>query len=306
MSSILLAGEGNLLFSVAACLQRAGHVFSVYATDPVALQEKINGFLTADSEQLGYAKPGGSVSFCSQWDGLGLFDLIILITPDRTEVKRNLVSKFASHLSPKGVIAVNLLSVGLEEIQQGFSFAPQIAGLNWVEPAHTTFFLEIIGNEVTPQEYLQQLEEFGKSVGKDPYIVRGGFSVKARLNAALTREALFLVSNGYATHEDIDRNCRNDAGYYLPFVGNARYMDLMGTYAYGVVMKDLNKHLSKDQQLDEESHHLIRQGFTGMDKGRGFFEYTEEEVEEWKTRMDSFSYQIHHLIQKYPFGTQSE
>src|SRR5690606_12096600 len=91
-----------------------------------------------------------------------------------------------------------------------------------------------------------------------------------------------------------------DAGYYLPFTGNFRYMDLMGTYAYGMVMKDLNKELSNMDTLPGILQEKQRNGEVGMDAGKGFYSYSTEEKVYWQAVFDGFSREIQQLISKYP------
>jgi 3-hydroxybutyryl-CoA dehydrogenase len=122
----------------------------------------------------------------------------------------------------------------------------------------------------------------------------------------MVREAFYLLENGYVSVEDIDRACRNDAGYYLPFAGNCRYMDLMGTYIYGVVMRDLNPELSKDRQIPAFFREIVSKERLGMETKQGFYPYQEGEVEQWEEVFRKFSYQIRQIIAKYPFGQREE
>lgn len=118
----------------------------------------------------------------------------------------------------------------------------------------------------------------------------------------MIREAFYLVENGYVSVEGIDRGCRNDAGYYMPFAGNFRYMDLMGTFIYGLVMQDLNPELSKSRHIPHFFQELIQKGNLGMDSGKGFYDYQDGEPENWDALLQQFSYQISDLISKYPFN----
>ena len=121
----------------------------------------------------------------------------------------------------------------------------------------------------------------------------------------MVREAFYLVENGYATVQDIDRACRNDAGYYLPFAGNFRYMDLMGTYSYAEVMKKLNADLSKDNHIPGFFSDIISNGDTGMKSNKGFYNYENGDVEHWNKMFAKFSYKIHEIIAKYPFSDKA-
>ncbi len=302
---ILLIGEGKLSYTVAACLFIAGHEVVLAGEDPETARENVEEHLRLSENSGLHASVTAELNIVPTPEEGDKFPVVILITADRLEDKKTAIETGSRYVSDGGILAVNIESIGLGELQPSAGAPERLIGLNWSLPAHTTFFLEIIGNTLSDETVLNQVTAMGKEWGKDPYIVRSGFSVRARLNAALTREALYLVANGYADHEDIDRNCRNDAGYYLPFAGNARYMDLMGAYAYGVVMKDLNRHLSSDSMLDPETDALLKNGALGMKNGQGFFSYSKEDVQEWERKMNSFSHEIHRLIKKYAFETTS-
>ncbi len=299
--AMLVIGEGKLSCTVAACLLMAGHEVVFACEDPAAARKRTEEHLRLSEKFMLQAPGNEKLRVVSAPEEGDKFQVVIIVTADRPEDKEKAIRTGDRYVSENGILAINMESTELSELQPLAGAPERLIGLNWSMPAHTTFFLEIIGNDLSDENVLNQVMSLGKEWGKDPYIVRSGFSVRARLNAALTREALYLVANGYASHEDIDRNCRNDAGYYLPFAGNARYMDLMGTYAYGVVMKDLNRHLSADKTLDPQTEALLENGHLGMESGQGFFSYSKEETQEWADKMNSFSYQIRQLIKKYAF-----
>lgn len=229
--------------------------------------------------------------------------LAFVITEEDLIAKQEVISFLESRLPEDAVIAINSETIPLDAIQDNLAKPGRILIANWVEPVHTTFFLEIVANEVTEARFVDQITDLARSYwGKDPYVIQGDTGVRMRLLAALMREAFYLVKNDYATIEDIDRACRNDAGYYLPFAGNLRYMDLMGTYSYGMVMKDLNPELAKDQTAPDFFNALIREGDFGMESGKGFYAYQPGEDEKWEALVKKFSSEIHEVIDKYPFN----
>ena len=66
--------------------------------------------------------------------------------------------------------------------------------------------------------------------GKEPSLLKRdirGF-ITNRIMYAMIREAFYLVENGYATVEDVDRSLRNDLGYWITFAGPFRFMDITG------------------------------------------------------------------------------
>src|SRR5262249_780854 len=121
-----------------------------------------------------------------------------------------------------------------------------------------------------------------------------------RLMYALYREAFSLVENGYATIEDVDRACRNNAGYWMTLVGPFRWMDLTGVAAYHNVMKELFPTLCNTTSLPELIDAGVRSGGRGVSNAQGFYDYTPEEARLWVETFERFSYEIRELALRYP------
>ena len=303
---ILLFGNGDLANSIAVCLLKAKYQVSLYTENT---SEAISSILQHLSD-INY----GNEKHVS-YEGMLKVDTIlkeshdnelaIVINEEELFIKREVIGQLENNLSENAIIAINTESISLSEIQKNAIHPERIIGLNWTDPAYTTQFLEIITNADVKNDVLNQIRKYAKTWNKDPYTVHN-FGVRGRLTSAMIREAFYLVDNGYASIEDIDRACRNDAGYYLPFAGNCRYMDLMGTYAYGMVMKDLNPELSKDQQLPEFFTDILKEGGLGMQNGNGLYKYKPDEVKEWRNTFNDFSFKIEEIINKYPFNNKKE
>jgi len=265
-----------------------------------------NVFRKYFSEYSEFLKQNQNVRYSKITDELNFgsnYPLAIGITNESLSEKRSIIEKLEKSLSSTSVIAINTEMIPLSHLQKGCLHPERIIGLNWVEPAHTTFFLELISNEVNDDKVVKKIKNHARKFWrKDPYVVKTDIGIRAKLLCGMVREAFYLVENGYASIEDIDRACRNDAGYYLPFAGNFRYMDLMGTYAYGLVMKDLNRELSNESEIPQFFKAIIDKGGKGMENGKGFYSYDEEEVKKWHKLFNGFSYKIMEIIEKYPFN----
>ncbi|HOA39214.1 MAG TPA: 3-hydroxyacyl-CoA dehydrogenase family protein, partial [Flavihumibacter sp.] len=154
-------------------------------------------------------------------------------------------------------------------------------------------------SDVSKGEALYQLSHFWR---KEPTLVRKdirGF-ITNRLMYALYREAFYLVENGYASVEDVDRACRNNAGYWMTLVGAFRWMDLTGVPAYHTVMKDLFPTLSNQTEVPKLINDIVLAGGKGVSNAKGFYEYSTEEARLWEETFAEFSYEIRRLALKYP------
>lgn len=305
---VLIVGEGKLIYSVAVCLLQSGYAVVLCTENKRKAAEHIAvhcADLTQYTAQIVNRK---LLHITAVLDSALPYELAIVITEEAVLKKKSLVAQLEEKLPANAIIAVNTESIPVGTLQEGCRHPERIIGLNWSEPAHTTYFLEIITSEKNNMALVDQLADTAKAYwGKDPYIVSGGLGIRAKMIAAMTREAFFLVSNGYASMEDIDRACRNDPGYYLPFAGNFRYIDLMGgACSYGRVMKDLNPELSKDSTIPGFFIDSIEKLKGPAGNNKGLYQYQENDSKKWDETFRKFSYQIQRIIEKYPFGYKSE
>jgi 3-hydroxybutyryl-CoA dehydrogenase len=297
---VLIAGDSKLVSSVAVCLILAIQPVVILTQHILEMVESLNNHAKDINTFSEFPLNMNLVSIINTLDNKTDYLLAIALTNESLPEKLEMISLMETVISSDKTIAINTESISLTNIQKAAKFPERIFGTNWVEPAHTTYFLEIISNKKNDQQLLKDFADHAKLYWKkDPYIINSDHSIRARLMCAMIREAFYLVENGYVTFEDIDRACRNDAGYYLPFAGNFRYMDLMGTYIYGIVMKDMNPDLTRQQHVPAFFKYIVQQGWLGMDNNHGFYEYPEGEAEKWNTLSRNFSYQIRDIINKY-------
>jgi 3-hydroxybutyryl-CoA dehydrogenase len=293
--NIFLMGEGKNLSGIALCLGNSGH--------KVSLPENP----TSNNLLLKEVKAQKNIGVDPNYSSLPHADLVIIHCPENITLKRKLLNKISGRVRKTTLIGINTESYTLTELQAGFPNPERLIGLNWVYPAQQTLFLEVITNDNTKAEPVGELIQLAKSYwDKDPYLLSKGKGIRSRLLAAMARESFHLIDKGYAEPIDIDRACRNDPGYYLPFAGNFRYMDLMGTFIYGLVMKDLNPELSNQKTTSNLINDKIKAGKLGMDKGEGFYSYSESEMLNREEDFLIFSKKIKAIMDKYPFKSLTE
>lgn len=305
---ILLAGNHKeLIASVAVSLLQSGSKLMICSENNADFANLVNHLFSENNNGIYQTHHHIPFEICEDLSAANACDLAIILTTEDTAVKSCYIKQMDKILEGHKIIACNTESIHLDVLQMGTRHPERVIGANWADPVYTTMFLEIIRNEKSSDKHVRYLTHIAVSyLGKDPYIVSLGYSVRSRLFCAIIREAFFLIDNGYATPEDIDRAFRNDAGFYLPFAGNFRYMDLMGLYAYGLVMKDLNPELSKetvppDFLLKMESLEQI-----GMKSGKGFYTYSDGEARHWRYWFKKFSGEIEKIQKKYPLITEEE
>jgi 3-hydroxybutyryl-CoA dehydrogenase len=304
-----IVGLGLMGCSITTCLLIAGH--PVVAVAPVS-----NDLVRAETrikDHLDRAFDNGLISkdvgfymkkliITEDYAELALCKLVIECTLEDAEIKESVFKKVEMVIASDALLASNTSAIPISQLQKLTIYPERFFGLHWAEPAHTTRFLEIIcgdDSDIARGEYLYELSHLW---AKEPILVRKdipGF-ITNRLMYAMFREAISLVEDGYATVEDVDRSCRNNAGYYMTFVGVFRWMDLTGVGAYHTVMKDLLPTLNNSTHVPKLIDDIVKSGGRGIVNANGFYDYTEEETKLWEETFTEFSYEIRELALKYP------
>lgn len=304
-----IVGLGLMGCSIVTCLLIAGH--PVIAVAPVSAD-----LLHAERrirEHLENAKEKGLIE-----NGLEFYFKNLIITEDYAQlkpckivnectiedidIKNSVYKKVETVIAPDALLSSNTSAIPISQLQKLTLHPERFLGLHWTEPAHTTRFLEVICGDDTDIKNAEYLYELSYKWGKEPILVRkdiAGF-ITNRLMYAMYREAISLVENGYATIEDVDRSCRNNAGYFMTLVGVFRWMDLTGVPAYHTVMKNLLPTLNNSTEVPELIDKVVREGGRGIANSHGFYNYEPGEAEVWEETFKEFTYEIRQLALKYP------
>lgn len=304
-----VVGLGLMGCSITACLLMAGHPVAAVApvaTDLLKAEERIRDHLAESYRQgLTGAEPEHWLSRLHiTEDYTHLIDCVLVIecTLEDVGIKRTVYEKIETVIGSEVLLTSNTSAIPISELQKQTLHPERFFGLHWAEPSHTTRFLEIICGESSELQKGEWLYRLAHCWGKEPTLVRKdirGF-ITNRLMYALYREAFFLVENGYATVEDVDRACRNNAGYWMTLVGVFRWMDLTGVAAYHTVMKELFPTLSNSTEVPGLIDGIVKAGGRGVANEHGFYSYTPEEARLWQETFERFSYEIRALALRYP------
>jgi 3-hydroxybutyryl-CoA dehydrogenase len=307
--SIGVVGLGLMGCSICTCLLMAGH--KVVAVAPISndlnhAEPRIREHLEKSREEGLITRPEAQylerLTITEDYSLLEPCVLVIECTIENEAIKKSVYQKIEQFIAPDAILASNTSAIPISILQKLTSRPERFLGLHWAEPSHTTRFLEVICGElsdVTKGEYLYELSH---AWGKEPTLVRKdirGF-ITNRLMYAMYREAFYLVENGYATVEDVDRACRNNAGYWMTLVGVFRWMDLTGVPAYHNVMKELFPTLNNSTEVPKLIDDIVKAGGRGVANAHGFYPYTPEEAQMWEETFRDFSYEIRELALRYP------
>jgi len=306
---VSVVGLGLMGCSITTCLLMAGHPVIALAPIPEDLEHAEQRIRThlRKSKQEGLVRQDPDfflqrLTVTDDYKTIKDCRLVIECTIENLEIKKTVYGKIEAVITAGAWMASNTSAIPISTLQQLTTHPERFFGLHWAEPSHTTRFLEVICGDKSNEALGEQLYILAHQWGKEPTLVRKdirGF-ITNRLMYAMYREAFYLVENGYATIEDIDRACRNNPGYWMTLAGVFRWMDLTGVPAYLTVMKDLWPTLSNSTEVPKLIKDLVANGARGVANGKGFYEYTPEEAKLWEETFSAFSFEIRDLALKYP------
>ena len=304
-----VVGLGLMGCSIATCLLMAEHPVIAIApipSDMTTAMDRVTAHLSRSKQEglIGH-EPSHYLKLLvvtEDYAQLATCGLVIECTLEDLDVKKNVFAKIEVVIAADALLTSNTSAIPISLLQQQTKHPERFFGLHWMEPSHTTRFLEVICGDSSDVSKGEMLYSLSQGWGKEPTLVRKdirGF-ITNRLMYAMYREAFYLVENGFATVEDVDRACRNNAGYWMTLVGVFRWMDLTGVQAYHAVMKDLFPTLNNNTAVPKLIDDLVKAGAKGVANAHGFYEYTAEEAKLWEETYKTFSYEIREVAMKYP------
>ncbi len=303
-----VVGLGLMGTSIVTCLVAAGHPVVGIDRDPGRrrnLKRRVSILLRGMRREKLLSKEPASVMkhlrTTGDFGGLADCGLVIESIFENLGEKRHVLREIEDAVAPTALIGTNTSALPVTELQRGACHPDRILGIHWGEPAHILRFLEVICGDQTDLLNAQKVLRLASLWNKEPTLVRRdvrGF-ITNRIMYAMMREAFYLVENGYASVEDVDRSVRNDMGYWFTIAGPFRYMDLTGIPAYDAVMRDLLPDLSCAKDTPKLMQDVVASGARGISNAKGFYSYTPTEAKRWEKRFVDFSYEIRALALKY-------
>lgn len=305
---VAVVGLGLMGRSMVACLLAAGHTVIGLTNDLAASADVPDRVRTLLEEMRDEGLTSHDASslierfrISAETSDAASCEIVFESVTEDIELKRKIFHQLEEVVPPSTIIATNTSAIPVSLLQDGLSHPKRMIGIHWDEPAHVTRFMEIIPGLATAPEHIDRIAHLAPAWGKEPSLLKReirGF-ITNRISYAMFREACYLVDSGICTVEDVDRSLRNDVGWWMPFVGPFRYMDLMGVEAYFRVMKDLLPDLCVSPDIPPLMRRVVESGGRGVSNGKGFYTYTPEEAERWEKRFTSFNYRIRKLTAEY-------
>lgn len=227
-----------------------------------AIQARIHPFLMADLDK--------AIRDC---------EYIVESVPEVLETKKELLAQLDA-CPPNVILASNTSSFPVSVMAEGMKTPERVVGTHYFMPAHIIPLVEVHWGEKTKPEVVEATRALMVKAGKKPVMVKKslpGFVVN-RIQAAIAREAHYLIEEGAVSVEDFDTAARSSYGFRLANLGPLAQSDINGldTVFRGNsrIYKELNNSTVPARIFAEK----IEKGELGLKTGKGFYDYTDKQA----------------------------
>jgi 3-hydroxybutyryl-CoA dehydrogenase len=209
-------------------------------------------------------------------DELAPCQLVIEAAPERAELKRELFASLSEVCREDTVLATNTSSIPVTSLAGAAARPENVVGMHFFNPPPLMRLLELIRADQTGERAFEMARATGEALGKQVIVAADGpgFLVN-RCGRPFNGEALRLLQERVAGHEQIDRICRVGGGFRM---GPFELMDLVGIDVGLEVAKSFTE-LSFGEPRWRPSPlqaRMVAAGRLGRKTGRGWYEYEED------------------------------
>ncbi|MDQ0393320.1 3-hydroxyacyl-CoA dehydrogenase NAD-binding domain-containing protein [Labrys monachus] len=148
-------------------------------------------------------------------------DFVQESTPERYDVKQKLLPLIDAVLSPDVVIASSSSGLLVSRLSEGCRFPERCIIGHPFNPPHLIPLVEVVGGTKASRAAIDRAMAFYRAAGKHPIEIRKEVPghVSNRLQAALWREAIYLVQEGVASVADVDAAVSEGPGLRWALMG---------------------------------------------------------------------------------------
>ncbi len=263
---VMIVGYGIMGQGIALSFARGGHQVTVMSRDPGSKRNIPEGLnLVAE---LPVDPP----------------DLIIEAVPEMLELKKSLFTNLEQAYRGGPVIATNTSGLSLEDMANELNHPDRFIGIHYFHPAEIFPSVEVIPVNQTADEVVEAVTSALKRNGQDSILINRpipGFLIN-RLQHAVLHEAFSMIEQGVTSAEDIDRACRTMFGPRMCITGLIEQKDLSGLATTAATQRNLVPQLNHSGIPTQHIQEMVQRGELGAQSGKGFYDWTNRDVEAYK------------------------
>ena len=202
--------------------------------------------------------------------------LVIESVPEEKELKFACYAAIESAYAGVPVLASNTSGIDLELLAQPLKYPKRFIGMHYFMPAEVNTMVEVAPVKATEpaavDTAVRLLEAAGRSLVRLNRALPG--LLINRLQHAILHEAYYLIDQGVASAEEIDRCAREMLAPRMCITGLIEQKDISGLDTHALAQRALVPALHHGDQPGRALQDLYEAGHLGIKTGKGFYDWS--------------------------------
>ena len=297
INTIAVLGLGTMGPGIAQVFAAAG--CTVRCFDPLAsARDALFDRIRSDMQQMadaGIASYGSSDAILeristvpSEDEAVVPADFVVETIFEDLALKQEVFARLDAKVSSQTILASNTSAFPMTQIAGELEHAERAVVAHWFNPPQIVPIVEVVGGQRTDEQTIRRTMAMMERIGKSPVHLKKELPgvLVDRVQIAMIREVWDLLDRGVASAEDIDRAIQGSMGFRMAAIGPLQVSDFAGLDIVSGVYDYLVKEIRSDTEIPPAIRKLVDQRRLGVKTGKGFYEYTEESVEQKRAQRD--------------------
>lgn len=290
IKNIAVLGTGTMGHGIALLSARAGLNVAMYGRS----DESLNRGFTSIKASLNRLKNEGKITeedtiqILNRIKGIKTLEeaakdaeFIIESLAENLELKQQIFGKLDKLCSKEVILATNTSGLSPSAIAKNLKYPERLVVAHFWNPPQLIPLVEVVPGENTSEKTMTETMEWVEFIGKKAVRMEKeclGF-IGNRLQLALLREALYIVEQGWAKPEEVDKAIEYGHGRRLPVTGPLCSADLGGLDIFHDIstylFEDLCNYIKPSKLMQDK----VEAGKLGSKSGEGFYNWAPDALE---------------------------
>lgn len=291
INHIAIIGKGMIGISLAVLFTGNGYRTTVLAKDAHVGKKRYDTYYK-DLLEKGLVTEkqikacASLLNFTEEYSDLSDADVIFECVIEKKEVKYAVYNEIEKHCKQFKVVASTTSALSSEDLAEGMIQKDKLLVAHPWNPPHLVPCVEVVKSPYTSDETIRVIVEFLESVGREVAVMMKdapGF-IGNRLQHALYREAVYMVEQGIASPEDIDKTLRSSFIPRYTSIGLFEHFDYAGLDMIVSIEDYLFPTLCNAETTQDYIRTRHDAGDLGYKTGKGVYDWTKKDIEDFRKR----------------------